>query len=140
MTHRRRLGITVVIIGVIAISFVRFMQDHNWYQPRITQAQVRQEIKRSLPMGSTMSQASEFLDARGWADAKHPSVYTNRSAISGGAPSDYEKAHPDETALLASIDNAYPGIIFSGGIYMKFYFNAAGHLVHYELQDVYTGL
>lgn len=135
MTRRRRLVITVVIVGVIAVYFVRFMQQNNWYQPRITQAQVRQEIRRGLPMGSTVPRTIAFL--KGIGAETDTSTYPNHSAQSTDG---FEQQDPSGSTLTAAFPNAYPGILVSGGIYMKYGFNAKGRLTRYDLRDIYTGL
>ncbi len=139
MVTGRRVAFIVIVVGVIwvAASFVSSMQQNNWYQPRITQARVRQEIRRGLPMGSTVAQTIAFLAARGWIDPHNVGMYRNRNSFSSDG---FEQKDPSGSTLLASIPDAYPGLFSSGGIYMKFGFNDRGHLTRYELQDVYTGL
>jgi len=88
-------------------------------------------------MGSTLADTIKFLGARGWVDPKNLGVYSNRGNDSSDG---FEQKDLTGKTLLASIDNAYPGFLVSGGIYMKFGFNAKGRLTRYELRDVYTGL
>ena len=87
----------VVIVGVIAVYFVRFMQQNNWYQPRITQAQVRQEIRRGLPMGSTVPRTIAFL--KGIGAETDTSTYPNRSAQSTDG---FEQQDPSGSMLTAA--------------------------------------
>ncbi len=135
MLRGGRQRIRVIIVGLLAVGLVLFLQDNNWFQPRITQAQVRQAIHDSLPMGSTVSQTVAFLTAMGAETSGTP--YANRGASSSDG---FEQRDPSGSTLAASFPYAYPGIFVSGGIYMKFGFNAKGRLTRYALRDMYTGL
>ncbi len=139
MSRRRRivLGAIGLVVLLILLVVARTLQENNWYQPRITQAEVRRQITQGLPMGSTLADTIKFLGARGWVDPKNLGVYSNRGNDSSDG---FEQKDLTGKTLLASIDNAYPGFLVSGGIYMKFGFNAKGRLTRYELRDVYTGL
>jgi hypothetical protein len=130
---RRR--IRVIIVGLLAVGFVLFLQDNNWFQPRITQAQVRQAIHDNLPMGSTVAQTVALMTTMGAETST--SAYANRGASSSDG---FEQRDPNGSTLTASFPYAYPGILTTGGIYMKFGFNAKGRLTRYALHDAYTGL
>jgi len=139
MSRRRRivLGLIGLVALLILVIVVQTLQENNWLQPRITQAEVRRQITRGLPMGSTLGETVRFLSARGWVDPTNLGMYANQGNDSSDG---FEQKDPTGKTVLASIDNAYPGFLVSGGIYMKFGFNARGRLTHYQLRDVYTGL
>ncbi len=87
-------------------------------------------------MGSTKAQAIAFLGSHGWIDPKNVGYYPNRGNYSSDG---FEQKDPSGSTLLASVPDAYPGFIVSGGIYMKFGFSAQGRLTRYQLRDIYTG-
>lgn len=130
--RRILLGLGVAFLLLI----IAVLQSVNWFQPRITQAEVRQQIEQGLPMGSTVEQTIAFLAARGWIDPHNVGFYANRG---NGSSDGFEQKDPSGYTLLASIPDAYPGLIVSGGIFMKFGFNPKRRLTRYQLRDVYTG-
>lgn len=134
---RRRRRVLGGIAVVLLLMLFAILQSVNWFQPRITQAEVKHQIQQGLPMGSTVAQTIAFLGARGWIDPHNVGMYPNRG---NGSSDGFEQKDPRGSTLLASIPDAYPGFLVSGGIYMKFGFNAKGHLTRYQLRDVYTGL
>lgn len=134
---RRWRRILLVIGATFLLLIVLVLQSVNWLQPRITQAEVKRQIRQGLPMGSTIPQTVAFLSARGWVDPHDVSIYPNRGKVSSDG---FEQKDPSGFTLLASIPDAYPRLIVSGGIYMKFGFNAKRRLTRYQLNDVYTGL
>ncbi len=129
--------VTLAIVGLVAIGVVSYLQSENWFQARISQAEVRRQIEQGLPMGATVQQTIAFLGARGWVDPHNVGLYANQGASSSDG---FEAKDPAGQTLLASIPNAYPGFLVSGGIYMKFGFNAKGRLTRYTLRDTFTGL
>ncbi len=137
MIRRKRiiLGVIGLVILWVVINVVQALQANNWLQPRVTQADVRQQIQHGLPMGSTERQTIDFLHKIG--AQTDTSSYSNRGVIS---TDEFEHKDPNGRTLTAGFPNAYPGLIGSGGIYMKFGFNAKGHLTRYDLRDVYTSL
>jgi len=98
---------------------------------------VRRQIEQGLPLGSTVQQTVAFLGARGWIDPKNVGIYPNRGNDSSDG---FEQKDPRGFTLLAAIPEAYPGFLVSGGIFMKFGFNAQRHLTRYQLRDIYTGM
>jgi hypothetical protein len=122
--------------AALLLLIVAVLQSVHWYQPRITQAEVKRQIQKGLPMGSTIAQTIAFLGARGWIDPHNVGLYPNRG---NGSSDGFEQKDPRGSTLTASIPDAYPGVIVSGGIYMKFGFDAKGRLTRYQLRDVYTG-
>lgn len=87
-------------------------------------------------MGSTVQQTIAFLGARGWVDPHNVGFYSNKGVTSSDG---FEQKDPNGYTLLASIPDAYPGLIVSGGNYMQFGFNAKRRLTRYQLRDVFTG-
>lgn len=138
MSKRKRIRRILAAIGVvILLLIVAALQSVNWYQPRVTQAQVRQWIKSGLPMRSTIPQTVAFLHLHGVSPGNISSAIPNRTS---GSSDGFEQKDPSGQTLYASLPDAYPGFIVSGGIYMKFGFNAKGRLTRYQLRDIYTGL
>jgi hypothetical protein len=141
MTQRK--GVVLWVSGLVVlwplITVVHAVQEQNWFQPRVTRAQVTGEIARALPRGTTVPRVVAFLGSRGWLNPREVETYTVRSVIDSLGGSKFEKQHPDSTALFTSIPNAYPGLVVSGSIDMTFYFDGKGHLMHYELRDAYSG-
>ena len=140
MFRRRRmllwlLGLLGLVILWVIINVVQALQANNWLQPRITQADVRGQIQHGLPMGSTEQQTIAFLHKIG--AQTETSSHSNRGVISTDG---FEQKDPNGRMLGAAFPNAYPGLIGSGGIYMKFGFDAKGHLTRYDMRDVYTSL
>jgi hypothetical protein len=133
---RRRILLLGSIGAVILLLIIAALQWVNWFQPRITQAEVRRQIQTGLPMGSTIAQTITFLGARGWADPHNVRTYSNQGIRSSDGS---EQEDPQGSTLYAAILDAYPGFIVSGGIYLKFGINARGLLTRYRLRDTYTG-
>lgn len=136
MARPRRRIVLATIVGIMAIGIVSYLESENWFQPRATQKDVRRQIKDGLPMGSTVQQTIAFLAARGWVDPKNVFLYPN---LGNGSSDGFEQQDPHGKTLTAAITDAYPGLIISGGIYMKFGFNDKGRLTRYRVDDKYTG-
>jgi len=83
----------------------------------------------------TEQQTIAFLHKNG--AQTETSSHSNRGVISTDG---FEQKDPNGRTLGAAFPNAYPGLIGSGGIYMKFGFDAKGHLTRYDMRDVYTSL
>lgn len=135
MPERRRLlfsGMGAAILLLIIIA----LQSVNWFQPRITQAEVRHQIETGLPGGSTIARTIVFLSARGWIDPHGVRAYPNLDVSSSDG---FQQEDPQGSTLYAAIRDAYPGFIVNGGIFMQFGFNAQGRLTRYQLCDAYTG-
>jgi hypothetical protein len=133
---RRRTLILGGIAAIVLLLIIAALRSANWFQPRMTQAEVRRQIEAGLPMGSTIAQVIAFLGTRGWGDPHDVGVHPNLGVSSSHG---FEQEDPQGSTLTAAIRGAYPGFIVSGGIYMKFGFNARGRLTRYQLRDVYTG-
>jgi hypothetical protein len=133
---RRRTLMLGGIGAVVLLLIIAALRSVNWFQPRITQAEVRRQIETGLPMGSTITQTIAFLGARGWVDPHTVGTHPNLGISSSDG---FEQEDPQGSTLYAAIRDAYPGFIVSGGIYMQFGFNARGRLTRYQLRDVYTG-
>jgi hypothetical protein len=125
-------------MGVLLLGLGSYLQSENWFQPRVTQAAVRRQIKQGLALGSTVQQTIAFLGRRGWVDPKNIGTYAN--SPDNYSSDGFEQKDPVGWTLLASIPDAYPGFLVSGGIFMKFGFNAQRRLTRYQLRDVYTGM
>jgi hypothetical protein len=130
---RRR---TLLFGAIVLLLIIATLWSVNWFQPRIAQAEVRRQIEAGLPMGSTIAQTIAFIGARGWGAPHDIGMYSNRGVSSSDG---FEQEDPQGSTLTAAIRDAYPGFIVSGGIFMKFGFNARGRLTRYQLRDVYTG-
>lgn len=126
--------VSVGLGGAVLVLAGAWLWSENWFQPRTTQAEVRGLIETQLPLGSTVEQANAFLDGQGWLE--HSGPHPNQGASSSDG---FEQQDPDGSTLLASIPDAYPGFIVSGGISLKFGFDAHGALTRYQLEDAYTG-
>ncbi len=135
MTRRQKyilLGSSLMVLLLIVGALVQMYL----FRPRITQAEVKQQIQTSLPLGATIEQTVTFLRAYGWIDPHNVGIYFNRGKSSSDG---FEQKDVEGSTLLAAIPDAYPGFPVSGGIFMKFGFDASGHLTRYELRDIYTG-
>ena len=133
---RRRRRVLIGACLIVLLLIIAALLQMYWFRPRITQAEVRQQIQMGLPMGSTVKQTIEFLSVRGWVDPHNVGIYANRDNHSSDG---FEQTDPEGSTLLATIQNAYPGFLVSGSILMEFGFNAREQLTRYELHDVYTG-
>ena len=133
---RRRRRVLIVAGLVVLVLIIAALLQMYWFRPRITQAEVRQQIQTGLPMGSTVEQTVAFLSVRGWVDPHNVGIYANRDSHSSDG---FEQTDPEGSTLMATIQNAYPGFPVSGSILMEFGFNARGQLARYQLHDVYTG-
>jgi len=132
----RRLGLFLGLVGVIsvvAVGALSYQQLVHRLQPKQTSAQMKRLIEKHLPLESTEQQTVAFLRANHVSEIS--AVYRNRRGTTVIEPGD-----PQGFTLRAAIPDAYPGIFVSGGIFMKFGFNARGQLTHYEVEDVYTGM
>ena len=132
----RRVGLLLSVAGVIsvvAVGALSYVQVFHRLQPKQTSAQIRRLIEEHLPLGSTVQQTVAFLHANHVPEIDV--AYPNR-----GGTEDIERADPRGSTLRAAIPDAYPGIFVSGGIFMKFGFNAQGRLARYDIRDLYTGL
>ncbi len=131
----RRVGLLLSVAGVIsvvAVGALSYQQLVHRLQPKQTSAQMKRLIEEHLPLGSTVQQTVAFLHAN--------HVQTDIAIPNRGGTEDIERADPQGSTLRAAIPDAYPGIFVSGGIFMKFGFNAQGRLARYDVRDVYTGL
>jgi hypothetical protein len=99
------VGVALVVVGLWPV---------NWFQPRTTQAAVRQAIETHLPLGSTVEQSLAFLDAQGWIDCRTAVLRPNRDRDATGQVA-FEQQDPAGSTLLAAIPDAYPGFLVRGG-------------------------
>ncbi len=88
-------------------------------------------------MGSSAAQTIAFLHAHGLSPSNIDIARPNINAYKSDT---FEYQDLQGSTLTAAIPDAYPGILVSGGIYMKFGFNAKGRLTRYDLRDIYTGM
>jgi len=140
MSRRRRLvlGATGLVVILILSDVVQTLRENNWYRPRVTQSQVRGWIKQGLPMGSTPTQTIAFLREHGLSPDNID--IARRNTPNSYSSDGFEQQDPRGSTLTASLPDAYPGFLVSGGIFMKFGFDAHGRLTRYSLRDVYTGM
>jgi len=136
MSRRVKRILASMLLGFAALFVVvtfSYLQSMNWFQARETSAHVKHLIKQELPLGATVEQTIAFLH-------KH-SIQTDESLVNNrGSSDDFEAQDQGGRTLYAAIPTAYPGLLTSGGIFMKFGFNAKGRLTRYSIKDVYTGL
>ncbi len=136
MSQRVKRILASILLGFAALlgaATFSYLQSMNWFQARETSAHIKRLIKQELPLGSTVEQTIAFLH-------KH-NIQTDGSPVNNrGSSDDFEAQDQGGRTLYAAIPTAYPGVLTSGGIFMKFGFNAKGHLTRYSIKDVYTGL
>ncbi len=107
-------------------------------RPPITQASLKQQISTGLRIGARGStEAGTIAFLRKIGVQTDTASYPNRGASSTDG---FEEQDPNGRTLTAAVPDIYHGFLTSGGIYMKFGFNAQGHLTRYDMRDVYTGL
>jgi len=104
----------------------------------ITQASLKRQIRKGLRFGANGSTEAETITfLRKIGVQTETSSYSNRGVVSTDG---FEPADPNGRTLGAAVPDIYHGFLTTGGIYMKFGFNAKGRLTRYDMRDVYTGL
>jgi len=141
-SRRAFVGIVVMLALGLAARFQSTRRpqsgDTQADRPPITQAYIKRQIRKGLRIGargSTEAETIAFLHKIGV--QTDTSSYRNRGVTSTDG---FEEQDPDGRTLTAAVPDVYHGFLISGGIYMKFGFNAKGRLTRYDMRDVYTGL
>ncbi len=141
-SRRTFIGIVALFaLGLTVKSYVTSRQRPAGPQadrPQITQASLKRQITKGLHFGTNGSTEAETITfLRKIGVQTETSSYSNRGVVSTDG---FEPADPNGRTLGAAIPDIYHGFLTTGGIYMKFGFNAKGRLTRYDMRDVYTGL
>ena len=124
MQTKQTLRILVVIAAVVAtILICRFVAQRSASQQRLAFEEVRKQLERVTPVGSSRTAVESYLDSQ---SIQHS--YTDDSKFSN-----------ERRVELALIRSTSRSQLVRGDIQVRFQFDEFGRLLNYSVREVFTG-
>ena len=124
MQTKKTLRILVVIAAVVAtILICRFVAQRSASQQRLAVEEVRKQLERVTPVGSSRTAVESYFDSQ---SIQHS--YTDDSKFSN-----------ERRVELALIRSTSRSQLVRGDIQVRFQFDEFGRLLNYSVREVFTG-
>ena len=124
MQTKKTLRILVVIAAVVAtILICRFVAQRSATPQRLAVEEVRRQLERVTPVGSSRTAVESYLDSQ---SIQHS--YTDDSKFSN-----------ERRVELALIRSTSRSQLVRGDIQVRFQFDEFGRLLNYSIREVFTG-
>jgi hypothetical protein len=132
LTKRRCTYLSVGLIILIPVCAYIWFEQQGW-----TEGKVEQAIKGSLLINSTRNQVERWLNKMNWTDYDY---YTDVTGASIGHKTLPQLAGLDHRALSGmikvNVPNPRVSLIWTGLIYVYFFFDHDGKLVNYYIYPI----